>query len=231
MKAIILAAGQGKRMRPLTHTTAKALLRVGNRSLIEHIIVSLVRSGINDLVINLHHFADKIQAHLGDGERFGASIQYAHETVLLDTAGGILNAMELIGTDPFAVVNADIFTNYDFSKLVNLPPLREESILGHLVLVDNPDHHPGGDFAMSNTNVNGMCLLDLEHDDRLTWSGISVLQPRLFIGLTPGKSPLRELFLPAITAGHMTGEHFKGSWTDVGTPDRLESLNKAEKRQ
>jgi len=231
MKAMILAAGQGKRMRPLTDTTAKALLQVRERSLIEHIILSLVNAGISDLVINLHHFAELIESHLGNGDRFGASIQYSHETILLDTAGGILNAMDLLGAEPFAVVNADIFTDYDFSGLKNLLPIAatDRSILGHLVLVDNPARHPGGDFALSNTKTDGRCLLRLDSDKSLTWSGISVLRPELFHGLAAGSSPLRDLFVPAITADRMTGEHFKGSWTDVGTPERLSSLIKAGK--
>jgi MurNAc alpha-1-phosphate uridylyltransferase len=227
---MILAAGQGKRMRPFTHTTAKALLHVGNRSLIEHIIISLVRAGITDLVINLHHFADKIQSHLGDGARFGANIQYVHEKELLGTAGGIRNALDLIGPDPFAVVNADVFTDYDFSILTNRLPMARASTLGHLVLVNNPDHHPSGDFALSKTKIDGYRLLSLNRDGRLTWSGISVLHPRLFSSLAPGPSALADLILPAITSGHMTGEHFTGSWTDVGTPERLDSLNKVEKR-
>jgi MurNAc alpha-1-phosphate uridylyltransferase len=229
---MILAAGLGKRMRPLTHNTAKPLLQVGNRSLIEHTINSLVRSGISELVVNLHHFADKIQSHLGDGERLGVSIQYVYEVELFDTAGGILNAMDLIGTDPFAVINADLFTDYDFSTLTDLIPLAKTkgSILGHLVLVDNPDHNPNGDYALSSTKVDGRRLLQMDAEQRLTWSGISVLHPGLFDGLAAGKSRLRDLFLPAITAGRMTGEHFKGSWTDVGTPERLDMLIKAEKR-
>lgn len=227
MKAIILAAGKGKRMRPFTDTTAKPLLLVGNRSLIEHNVIALVNAGIIDLVINLHHFADEIQSHLGTGERFGANIQYSHETKLLETAGGILNAMDLIGADPFVVVNADIFTDYDFSRLTKAFLFAGPPILGHLVLVDNPDHHPHGDYAISNRKVNGLSLLDSNADKKLTWSGISVLHPDLFDGLAPGRSPLRELFRPAIKAGRMTGEYFKGSWTDVGTPERLDSLNKA----
>ncbi|MDK1023401.1 MAG: nucleotidyltransferase family protein [Gammaproteobacteria bacterium] len=227
MKAIILAAGKGKRMRPFTDTTAKPLLFVGNRSLIEHNVIALVKADIIDLVINLHHFADKIQSHLGTGEHLGANIQYSHETKLLDTAGGILNAVDLIGADPFVVLNADIFTDYDFSRLINAFPLEGEPILGHLVLVDNPDHHPNGDYAISDRKVNGLSLLDPDADKKLTWSGISVLHPKLFDGLAPGRSPLRDLFLPAITAGRMTGEHFTGSWTDVGTPERLDLLNKA----
>jgi MurNAc alpha-1-phosphate uridylyltransferase len=138
--------------------------------------------------------------------------------------------MDLIGTEPFAVINADIFTDYDFSSLTDLIPLAEtkRSPLGHLVLVDNPDHNPNGDYAISNTKIDGRYLLQMDADKSLTWSGISVLHPRLFDGLTAGRSPLPDLFLPAIAAGRMTGEHFKGSWTDVGTPERLDSLNKAE---
>lgn len=220
-------------MGQITQTTAKPLLQVGNRSLIEHIVTSLVQGGISDLVINLYHFADKVQSHLGDGKRLGANIQYLHETILLDTAGGILNALDLLGTEPFAVVNADIYTDYDFSRLNDLIPLPVSGrpILGHLVLVDNPDHNPEGDFAISNTRVDGRHLLRMDSDSRLTWSGISVLHPGLFEGLSAGKSPLRDLITPAITAGRVTGEHFTGNWTDVGTPERLEFLIDAEKRR
>jgi len=227
VKAFILAAGKGIRMHPLTLTTAKALLEVGNRPLIEHIVRALVAAGIRDLVINLHHYGDKIQAHLGGGEQFGATIQYSHEEEMLETAGGILNALTLIGTRPFIVVNADIFTDYDFSQLVDVLPVcsGQEGMLGHLVLVANPDHNPNGDFALSRIKVNGIPLLSSDDDYKLTWSGISVLHPDLFVHLAPGKSTLPDLFAPAIAAGRMTGEYFQGAWTDVGTPERLRSLN------
>ena len=233
MKAMLLAAGRGERMRPLTDSTAKPLLKVAERSLIEHNILLLKQAGVEDLVINLHHCGDQIKAQLGDGEQFGVRISYSHEAELLDTAGGIRHALKLLGSEPFMVVNADIYCNYDFAPLsrLNLPEsgvigASGQQILAHLVLVKNPQHNPQGDFAVSQQAVAGLSLLDAKGVEKHTWSGISVLHPELFKGLPVGPLPMREILHPAIAAKTVTGEIFMGDWTDVGTPERLEELNR-----
>ncbi len=228
MKAIILAAGHGKRMQPLTLVTPKPLLKVGGQALIERQVRRLVTAGITELVINLHHLGEQIEQYLGSGEKFGASIRYSRETLLLETAGGILNAMPLLASAPFIVVNGDIYTDYDFSHLYNRLPskMTTEDALGHLVMVDNPPEHPGGDFSLSSEKLQGFPRLGETAGEKLTFSGISVLRPELFAGLAPGPSSLSDLFSPAIRQGRMTGEHFQGQWSDVGTPERLERLNR-----
>jgi MurNAc alpha-1-phosphate uridylyltransferase len=228
VKAFILAAGHGKRMHPLTLTTPKPLLKVGDRPLIAHHVRRLVEAGITELVINLHHLGEQIEQYLGSGEQFGASICYSHELQLLETAGGILNAIPVLGSEPFAVINGDIYTDYEFGDLFDRLPrsLTVNGTLGHLVMVDNPPEHPGGDFWLSNEKSQGYSLLREGSGKKLTFSGISVLRPELFSGLTPGPSALISLFLPAIRTGRMTGEHFHGLWNDVGTPERLDRLNR-----
>ena len=225
MKAIILAAGYGKRMDPLTRTTPKPLLRVGGQTLIERQVQRLVRAGIKELVINLHHLGEQIEGYLGSGEKFGASICYSREPQLLETAGGILNAMPLLDSAPFVVVNGDIYSDYDFGRLCNRL-MGGEDILGHLVMVDNPPEHPLGDFSLSNDGKYGVPRLGEANGETLTFSGISVLRPELFAGLAPGPARLGDLFLSAIKQGRMTGEHFHGQWSDVGTPERLDRLNR-----
>ncbi|MBD3646802.1 MAG: nucleotidyltransferase family protein [Pseudomonadales bacterium] len=211
MKAMILAAGEGRRMRPLTDDVPKALLPLDGKPMIEWVIERLAGSGVLDLVINLHHHGDKIEQHLEDGRRLGVTIEYVKEPELLETGGGILNALSLLGDAPFLVVSADAFTDFNFTRL-NGKPL--DGALGHLVMVDNPPHHPAGDFAV---DPSGRLSLQGE---RLTYAGISLLAPALFAGAAPGRFPLRDLLLPAIEAGKLAGEHFRGQWIDVGTPER-----------
>lgn len=216
MKVMILAAGFGKRMLPLTETTPKPLLRAGDHSLIEWQIIKLAAAGFRDLVINLHHLGEQIPAALGNGERWGVSIEYSREDELLETAGGIIKALPLLGSEPFVIVNGDVWTDYDFSRLNEaLKP----DLLAHLVLVPNAEHHPQGDFHLA---ADG--LLSTTGEPRLTYSGISVLRPQLFAGLQPQRLALAPVLREAMAKGQVSGELFNGDWQDIGSPQRLEAL-------
>lgn len=214
MKAMILAAGRGERMRPLTDHTPKPLLQAGGRPLIEYHILALVAAGFRELVINHAHLGDRIERSLGDGSGLGVSIHYSVEAEALETGGGIFHALPLLGPGPFLVVNGDVWTDYDFSRL---PP--EPAGLAHLVLVDNPPHHPRGDFALAGSRVVS------EGESLLTFSGIGVYRPELFAGCSPGKFPLAPLLRQAMAAGQVSGEHYRGRWLDIGTPQRLAELD------
>ena len=212
MKAMILAAGKGERMRPLTLTTPKPLIRVGGVPLIEYHLRALARAGFTEIVINHAWLGQQIEDHLGDGSRFGLSIRFSPEGEPLETGGGIFRAMPLLGDDAFVVVNGDIWTDYDFSALRG--PLKG---LAHLVLVDNPEHHPAGDFILADGKVHA----GQTPADNLTYSGIAVLHPRLFDGCTGGAFKLAPLLRTAMAEGRVSGEHLKGHWVDVGTHERL----------
>lgn len=217
MKAMILAAGKGERLRPLTLHTPKPLVQVGGKPLIEYHIRALARAGFTELVINHAWLGEQIEAHLGAGDRFGVSIRYSAEGEPLETGGGIHRALPLLGDQPFAVVNGDIWTDYDFAALA-LPPER----LAHLVLVDNPAHHPAGDFALAEGNI-----VEAEASSaKLTYSGIAVLHPRLFADCTAGAFKLAPLLRRAIAAGQVSGEHHSGRWVDVGTHERLAEVER-----
>jgi MurNAc alpha-1-phosphate uridylyltransferase len=215
MKAMLLAAGRGERMRPLTDHTPKPLLKVAGHTLIEHHIQALARAGIRELVVNHAYLGAQLIAALGDGSDYDVHIDYSAEPPgALETGGGIFNALPLLGEAPFLVVNADIWTDFDFSIL----PRQPES-LAHLVLVDNPAHHPQGDFALVNSRV---------HQDgpaRMTFSGIGVYRPDLFAGSPGGAFPLAPLLRRAMAAGQVSGEHYTGAWFDIGTPERLAAVN------
>ena len=216
MKAMILAAGRGERMRPLTDVTPKPLLKAGGKPLIVWHIERLARAGFTELVVNHAHLGEKIEAVLGNGSRFGVSIRYSNEIEALETAGGIANAMPLLGPEPFLVVNGDIFCDYDFTAL----PRELGELSAWLVLVDNPDHHPDGDFALRN----GKVLNGGEH--KLTFSGIGIYRPELFAAIARGtKASLAPLLREQMTAGRVGGEHHCGLWLDVGTPQRLRELD------
>ncbi|EPL15206.1 N-acetylmuramate alpha-1-phosphate uridylyltransferase MurU [Pseudomonas sp. CF161] len=213
MKAMILAAGKGERMRPLTLTTPKPLIRVAGVPLIEYHLRALAAAGFTQVVINHAWLGQQIEDHLGDGSAFGLSIAYSPEAEALETGGGIFRALPLLGTEPFLVVNGDIWTDYDFATLRQPRPG-----LAHLVMVDNPPHHPGGgDFCLEN---------GLLHDatpgaEALTFSGISVLHPELFADCVPGPFKLAPLLRQAMARGQVSGEHMQGRWVDVGTVERL----------
>ncbi|WP_130927463.1 N-acetylmuramate alpha-1-phosphate uridylyltransferase MurU [Pseudomonas sp. Sample_14] len=212
MKAMILAAGKGERMRPLTLTTPKPLVRAAGVPLIEYHLRALAAAGFNEIVINHAWLGQQIEDHLGDGSRFGLSIQYSPEGEPLETGGGIFRALSLLGDDAFLVVNGDIWTDYDFSVLHQ--PING---LAHLVLADNPPHHPKGDFTLIDGKVR-----DGEPDAQtLTYSGIAVLHPQLFDGCSAGAFKLAPLLRNAMAKGEVTGERLKGHWVDVGTYERL----------
>lgn len=217
MKAMILAAGRGVRMRPLTDTTPKSLLAVAGKPLIVWLLEKLARAGFTEAVINHAHLGHMIEAALGDGSRFGVSIRYSPERDALETAGGIALALPLLGTEPFLAINADIYSDYDFAALAGL---QLEDRLAHLVLVDNPPQHPRGDFALEAGRVRegGRPML--------TFSGIGVYAPRLFGGIpASAKVPLAPLLRKAIAADRVSGEHYRGRWHDIGTAERLAALN------
>ncbi len=219
---MILAAGRGDRMRPLTDTTPKVLLEVGGKPLVQWHVEKLSRAGFERIVINHAWLGERIEQALGDGTRYGLRIDYSREAQALETAGGIANALPLIGAEPFLVVNGDVFTDFDFALLVpRLASLAERDPLAHLVLVNNPAHHPSGDFSLANQTV----LPDGQ--PRLTFSGIGIYHPKLFSSVVPGqRAQLAPLLRAAMGRGAVSGERYDGLWFDVGTPARLAELNR-----
>ena len=216
MKAMILAAGRGERMRPLTDHTPKPLLLVAGKPIIEYTIEQLVAAGFTELVINHAHLGTQIEAKLGDGQALGATIHYSPEGEQgLETAGGIINALPLLGKEVFLVVNGDIATDFDFSTLKNV-----EVDLAHLVLVPNHAHHPDGDFGINNAG-----LVDEQATEQLTFSGIGLYSPKLFDGLEAGSRKLGPLLRQAIAKQRVSGQTHTGFWLDIGTPERLQELN------
>ena len=215
MKAMILAAGRGERMRPLTDAVPKSLLRAGDRTLIDYLLDGLARAGWRDVVVNHAHLGEQLIAYLGDGRRHGLRIHYSPEGEQgLETGGGIHRALPLLDSDPFLVVNGDIWTDFSFAGLP-----RELEGLAHLVLVDNPAHHPDGDFVLTDDQVR------VEGAPKLTFSGIGVYRQALFRDCRPGKFPLAPLLRVAAARGWVSGEHYRGAWFDVGTPERLAALD------
>jgi MurNAc alpha-1-phosphate uridylyltransferase len=217
MKAMILAAGRGERMRPATDRLPKPLLPAAGKPLIVWLLERLVSVGLCDIVVNVSHLGAMIEQALGDGSAYGARIVYSREAQALETAGGIAAARTLLGDEPFAVVNGDVHTDFDFARLgARAAALSENGVWGHLVLVDNPPHHPAGDFCL----YEGYIARD--GGERFTFSGIGVYHPRLFRPLTTGvKYPLAKLLSEPIRARRITGECYRGTWIDVGTPERL----------
>ncbi len=224
MKAMILAAGRGERMQPLTDSTPKPLLEVGGKPLIVWHLEALVRAGIEDVVINHAWLGNQIEAALGDGSAYGVRIVYSPEKPeALETAGGIIQALPLLGRDPFLVINGDIWCDYPLANLVTL--VLQPAVQAHLVMVDNPVQHPEGDFALNNGR------LDTEGKPRLTFSGIGVYSPSLFAGLAEGKRALAPLLRAAMMEFKVSGEHYSGQWFDIGTPDRLQQLDARLRKQ
>jgi N-acetyl-alpha-D-muramate 1-phosphate uridylyltransferase len=220
VKAMLLAAGLGERMRPLTDHTPKPLLRVAGIPLLEHHIRRLVLAGFSDLLINVSHLSEQIVQYFGSGENWGASIFWSCEDAPLETAGGIINVLDQLGDQPFLVVNGDIWTDYPFEQL------RESRLqnpaCAYLVMVKNPAAHSGGDFTLAEDGVLGFKNAG---DCALTYSGLGVYCAEFFAGVPAGKTPLRPLLDRAIRQGRLSGEFYSGQWVDVGTPERLAQLN------
>ena len=212
MRAMILAAGKGERMRPLTLNTPKPLIPVAGVPLIEYHLGALARAGFTEVVVNHAWLGEKIEAHVGNGERFGLQVTYSRETQPLETGGGIFQALKYLGDEPFVVVNGDIWTDYDFAAL-----RRPLAGLAHLVLVPNPEHHSEGDFLLQD----GQVQVPSTSVDTLTYSGIAVLHPQLFADSAAGAFKLAPLLRFAMRDGDVSGEPFDGHWIDVGTPERL----------
>jgi N-acetyl-alpha-D-muramate 1-phosphate uridylyltransferase len=218
---MILAAGRGERMRPLTDHTPKPLLTAGGKTLIAWQIARLAAAGLTDIVINHAHLGEQIEAALGDGRSLGVDIVYSREARALETAGGVVNAMHLLGQEPFAVVSADIYTEYDYTRLAAAAAsLASGNRLGHIVLVDNPAFHPRGDFALAGDRVMR------DGANRYTYANIAVYLPQFFASVTRGtKAPTLPLWLDAIDAGRLGGEHYGGVWDNIGTPEQLAALD------
>lgn len=227
--AMILAAGRGERMRPLTDHTPKPLLQVGGKPLIVWHIERLHAAGFTRIVINHAHLGAQIEAALGNGAALGVSIDYSREGTALETAGGIATALPLIEREVFPVVNGDIYTDFDFSRLAEpMARLAEGHDQMHLVMIDNPPHHPAGDFVLEAGRIINAERLTVAHPDRLTFSGIGVYHRSVFADIPAGaKAPLAPLLRQAIDAGRASGEHHRGRWTDVGTPERLQQLDES----
>ncbi len=222
MKIMLLAAGRGERMRPLTDHTPKPLLQVGGKPLIVWHLQRLAQAGLRDVVINQAYLGQQLVSALGDGSRYQVRIQYSAENPVLETAGGIANALPLLGGEgePFAVINSDIYCEYDFAQLpTQASAMAERGDLAHLVLVNNPPQHPAGDFGLSQGRVT-------EGKPSLTFSGIGIYLPRLFTPIARGtRAQLAPLLREQIALNKVSGEHYTGRWEDVGTPQRLQQLD------
>ena len=215
MKAMVLAAGRGERMRPLTDSTPKPLLEAGGKPLIGHLLEALARAGIREVVINLSWLGERIRSRLKDGAQYGVRILYSEEgPVALETGGGIVHALPLLGHAPFIVASGDIWTDFDFGSLELAPGADAQ-----LVMVPNPLHHPRGDFGLEGERVIARA------SDRLTYANIGVYRPEMFSGCAPGRFPLLEVLERSITLGRVRGRIHRGEWLNVGTPEQLASLD------
>ncbi|MFW5451883.1 MAG: N-acetylmuramate alpha-1-phosphate uridylyltransferase MurU [Methylophagaceae bacterium] len=220
MKTMILSAGRGDRLRPLTDNTPKPLLQAGKYRLIEYTIQSLVKAGFIDIIINTAHLAEQFTDILGDGQQYGAKIIYSPEQQGgLETAGGIINALPLLGDEAFLIVNGDIWTDYPYQQLSS--STLSKNNLCHLVLVNNPEHHPQGDFSLSSG------LITQDGDNKSTYSGIGIYHPSLFAELDVQRLALKPLLLKAIAQQQASGELYQGQWSDIGTIKRLNELTES----
>ena len=215
---VILSAGHGTRMLPLTKDTPKPLLKVGDKSLIEHHLIRLKELGFSQIIINIAYLGEKIRSALGNGSRYGLSIKYSDEaeTGALETAGGLKAALPLIKSDPFLVINADIWTDFNFCELLTLP-LKTQA---RLVMVNNPPHNSGGDFSLSETG-----LLSDKKENSATFSGIALYKKSIFNDLAQGKYALAPIFQSLIKQQRIEGIKYNGQWKDIGTPERLNEIN------
>ena len=224
MKAMILAAGYGKRLSPLTLETPKPMLKVAGKPLLQHHIERLAARGICDLVINTSWLAEQIEGYFGDGSQFGVSINWSREPEPLETGGGIAKALRLLGDQPFLLINGDIWTDFPLNAVSSATVADGKT--AWLLLVNNPQHNPQGDFGLSNS------VIDYTSAKRYTFSGISVIRPQLlidYIQCNPNQAsfPLRDALRPAIEARNVTGAVYHGEWCDVGTLERYQALNKS----
>jgi MurNAc alpha-1-phosphate uridylyltransferase len=218
MKAMLLAAGRGERLRPITDEIPKALVEAGGKPLIGWHLERLARAGFRDVVINVSHLGERIVERLGDGARFGLHLHYSRERERLETAGGIANALELLGREPFLLVNADVYCECDFARLKTT---RLNQNLAHLVLVPNPPHRSGGDFSLRAGMVGDAAA------PRYTYAGVALMAPALVAPVKRGaKAPLAPLLYEAAARGRLGGELYEGLWQDVGTIERLAELEK-----
>lgn len=213
MKAMILAAGRGERMRPLSDQTPKPLLPVGGKPLIAHHLIKLASIGIHDVVINVAHLAEKIQHALGDGQQYGVKITYSYEPAALETGGGIYQALSFLGTEPFLLLSSDIWTDYPLQNL-----LSRTDQLAHLILVANPDFKPVGDYDLQNGRV-----IQTPHPP-YTYASFGIIHPQLFIGSSGGTFPLTAVLNPAIAKNKVSGEVYQGVWFNLGTPAQYQQL-------
>lgn len=214
MRAMILAAGRGERLRPLTDRLPKPLIEAGGRPLISWHLEKLARAGFGEVVINLGHLGDRLREAVGDGDQSGLTIRYSQEPPgALETGGGIHQALPLLGDEPFLLVNGDCWTDLDFAVLSLAP-----GDLAQLVLVDNPAHNPAGDFALEDSRVRNT------GDPMLTYAGVAVLHPELFRGCAAGRFPLTPLLRQAADSGRVGGTHYPGAWFDAGTIEQLQEL-------
>ena len=216
MKAMILAAGRGERLRPLTDETPKPLLKVAGKSLIEYHLLNLADAGFKEIIINTAWLADQIHQQLGSGENYGVSIRYSDEGEALETAGGIINALPLLGDEPFLVVNGDIWCDFDFSTLPDL----KTSSQAHLLLVNNPEHNQNGDFSLEHGLIRNSG--EVMH----TYSGIGIYSVDFFAEQQPGSVPLAPIIRNKCEDDFVSGQFYDGLWTDVGTLERLQELEK-----
>lgn len=214
MKAMLLAAGLGKRLQPLTLTTPKPLVRIGNTTLIDHALTALSNAGIQEVVINVHHLRDQIIQHCGNGSAYDLQIHYSIEETLLETGGGILQALPLLGDQPFLVMSADIWCDY---PLKNLTTLKTEN--AHLVFVDNPPYHPNGDYGLDQNGI-----VKIQANKKFTYANIGILHPRLLNEEKTGVFKLSRIFEKNIRENKITGEHYSGNWFNVGTMSDIELL-------
>lgn len=221
MKAMILAAGLGSRMRPLTDNTPKPLLTVSDIPLLEHHVARLAKSGVNELVINIAYLGEQIRAYVGDGSRWGVSVKYSVEDQPLETGGGVLKALPLLeqnesGNSPFIIVNGDVWTDFDFKRLLQLN-LKSKYSAAHLIMVPTPEYREKGDFALHDGYLSNETSM-------LTYSGIGVYTPGLFKGVREKEFPLAPLLRRFADLGELSGELHQGEWDDIGTPERLYAL-------
>jgi len=220
VKAMILAAGLGNRMRPLTDHTPKPLLEVASKPLIVYHIEKLAAAGFSEIIINIAHLGYMIPESLGNGAQWGVTITYSDEQEegALESAGGIVKALPLLGDEPFLVVNGDVWCDYTFDSKFDL-----QDDLAHLILVDNPEHNAKGDFVLNEGRVQN------EGKVKYTFSGVGYYSPKLFESLSYGTAPLAPLLREAMILGKVSGTHYRGDWQDIGTPERLEKINQQQK--